>query len=133
MSDVGALGTEIFTKKTPSGFCYKDKIKKTYIGKREGAWGDKVGGGGGVVIRDDLDLFWALSWSLKLTSLQARLAAIFHNMFLFTVETGWNSPQHSEIIRTYCTGSRGVSWSPERLLLFKSFFFLVKLHISVTT
>lgn len=46
----------------------------------------------GVKTRDDLQLFWVLSRSMKLTSCHARLAAVFHNVFPFTVETAWNSP-----------------------------------------
>lgn len=32
--------------------------------------------------------FWVLSQTMKLTSCHAALAATFHNVFLFTVETG---------------------------------------------
>lgn len=39
----------------------------------------------GVKTRDDLQLFWVLSRSMKLTSCHAGLAAMFHNVFLFTV------------------------------------------------
>lgn len=46
----------------------------------------------GAQTRDDLQLFWVLSQSMKLTSCHARLAAMLHNVFLFTVETAWNSP-----------------------------------------
>lgn len=42
--------------------------------------------------RDDLQLFWVLSRSMKLTSCHARLAATLRNVFPFTVETAWNSP-----------------------------------------
>lgn len=35
----------------------------------------------GVKTRDDLQLFWVLSRSMKLTSCHARLDPMFHNVF----------------------------------------------------
>lgn len=60
--------------------------------KTEKGWGEMEEEEEVVKTRDDLQLFWVLSWSMKLTSCHARLATMFHNIFLFTVETAWNSP-----------------------------------------
>lgn len=66
------------------------KKKKDRDRRREGS--EEMKTEEGAKTGDDLQLFWVLSRSMKLTSCHARLAAMLHNVFLFTVETAWNSP-----------------------------------------